>query len=272
MTPPVHNEVALGPRSEVVPWPMVPRPSPSLLIIDADPGLQATLTVLLEEKAYVRGTSSLADAMERFALGTCSNIVLIADALLEDSFSRAAADRLFAALRCHAKCCLTVLLVDSLGRCERVAPLGTPALVAKPFTIDRLLRRLDDLRKMRGEPTLWRRRMNGHVGRGLAFLACNYGRAPSLDEISSAVCLSPSRLAHLFRAETGKSPKEYLSRMRVEVAKRALLESDDKLDSVAERLGFCDAPHFSRVFRRYVGLWPGDFRRAGLERRLARAA
>lgn len=266
------NDAARATGLEVVALRAMPRRASSILVADADPGLQAALAILLEGRARVRGTSSLAEAMEHFALGTCSDIVLIADSLLEEAFANSTADRLFAALRSHAKCCLTVLLIDSIRRSERITPAGMPAVVAKPFTFDRLLRRLDDLLRMRGEPYLWRRRMNGHVGRGLAFLACNYRHAPSLDEMSRAVCISPSRLAHLFRAETGKSPKEYLARMRVEVAKRALLESQEKLDSVAEQLGFCDAPHFSRVFRRYVGLWPGDFRRAGLELRVAPTA
>jgi AraC-like DNA-binding protein len=244
--------------------------APSLLVADADPGLQATLAILLEGRANVWGSSTLAEATEQVGLGTCSKIVLIADTLLRQPCCDPDADCLSATLRSHANSCLTVLLVDSTTRCEFFTAFGMPATIAKPFTIDCLLRRLDDLLRQRGEPDLWRGRLNCHVGRGLAFLACNYRQAPSLDDISRAVCLSPSRVAHLFRAELGKSPKEYLARLRVEVAKRALLESNEKLDSLAERLGFCDAPHFSRVFYKYVGLWPGDFRRINLEPRVVR--
>jgi AraC-like DNA-binding protein len=245
--------------------------APSLLVADADPGLQATLAILLEGRANVRGSSTLAHATEQIGLGTCSKIVLITDTLLKKPCCEPDADCLSATLRSHASCCLTVLLVDSTTRCDFFTAFGMPATIARPFTIDGLLRRLDDLLIQRGESDLWRGRLNCHVGRGLAFLACNYGQAPSLEDISGAMCLSPSRAAHLFREELGKSPKEYLARLRVEVAKRTLLESNEKLDSLAERLGFCDAPHFSRVFYKYVGLWPGDFRRINLERRVVRA-
>jgi AraC-like DNA-binding protein len=255
---------ALATRSSAIAVRRLPSAShrPTLLVVDADPGLQATLAVLLEHRADVRGTCSLSEATEQFGSGSCSKIVLIADRLLESELSNAGAERFFDAVRSRATCCLTVLLVDPDKRCDRVTPFAMATVAARPFAMDRLLRRLDDLLRTRGEPDLWEGRMSVHVGRGLAFLARHYGRAPTLEEISSAVCLSPSRLAHLFRAETGKSPKNYLARMRVEVAKRALLESDEKLDTVAERLGFCDAPHFSRVFHQYVGTWPGDFRRS----------
>jgi AraC-like DNA-binding protein len=245
--------------------------APSLLVADADPGLQATLSILLEGRANVQGSSTLAEATEQVERGACTKIVLIADTLLKQPFCEPDADCLSATLRSHANCCLTVLLVDSTTRCEFFTAFGRPATIAKPFTIDCLLRRLDDLLRQRGERDLWRGRLNCHVGRGLAFLACNYRQAPSLEDISRAVCLSQSRVAHLFRAELGKSPKEYLARLRVEIAKRALLESNEKLESLAEWLGFCDAPHFSRVFHKYVGLWPGDFRRINLEPRVVRA-
>ena len=242
----------------------VPRRRPTLLIVDADPGLQATLAILLENRAEVRGTACLAEATEHLASRTCSRIMLISENLLMSGFSNSSTGHFFEAVRSRAQCCLPVLLVDPARERDCITPFAIATVAAKPFAVDRLLRRLDDLLKRRGEPELWRDRMSVHVGRGLAFLACHYWRAPTLDEISSAACVSPSRLAHLFRDETGKSPKNYLARIRVEVAKRALLETDEKLDSVAERLGFCDAPHFSRVFRQYVGLWPGDFRRASL--------
>jgi AraC-like DNA-binding protein len=246
-----------------LPFSAPPAHTPSVLVADADPGLQASLAVLLEGRARVQGSSSLAQATAQVGASGCSKIVLIADTLLKRPSCVRDADSLSATLRQHDKCCLTVVLADSTTHCDCLGGFSMCAVVAKPFTMDRLLRRLGDLLKLRGESELWQGRLSSPIGRGLAFLACNYGQAPSLNDIAHAVCLSPSRFAHLFRAELGRSPKEYLARLRVEVAKRMLLESSEKLDSVADRLGFCDAPHFSRVFRKYVGVWPGDFRRAG---------
>ncbi|MBR0965673.1 helix-turn-helix transcriptional regulator [Bradyrhizobium diazoefficiens] len=223
------------------------------------------MAILLEGRVDVWGSSTLAQATEQVGFGTCSKIVLVADTLLRSACYDPEADSFRNTLQNHANCCLTVLLVDSAKPCELSTSFGVPATIARPFTIDRLLRRLDDLLRLRGEPNLWCGPLNCHVGRGLAFLACNYRQAPSLEDIAQAVCLSPSRFAHLFRAELGKSPKEYLARLRVEVAKRALLEGNEKLDSIADWLGFCDAPHFSRVFYKYVGLWPGDFRKGSLK-------
>jgi AraC-like DNA-binding protein len=56
------------------------------------------------------------------------------------------------------------------------------------------------------------------------------------------------------------SVKEYALRLKVELAKRLLLSSHSTLEELAERCGFCDASHLSRVFRQYAGCGPGEFR------------
>jgi AraC-like DNA-binding protein len=55
--------------------------------------------------------------------------------------------------------------------------------------------------------------------------------------------------------------KEYVTRLRIEVAKQLLYDRAQTLERIAEKVGFSDASHLSRVFRRYVGYRPGTFRR-----------
>jgi len=92
-------------------------------------------------------------------------------------------------------------------------------------------------------------------------MAASSGNGLTVQGIARAVGLSSAQLAYLFRRETGMSVKEYATRVRVEIIKRLLAETDDKLDIIAEQLGFCDAPHLSRVFRRICGCPPGEYRR-----------
>ena len=79
--------------------------------------------------------------------------------------------------------------------------------------------------------------------------------------IANAIHVSPSHLAHRFRLETGMTVKQFVSRVRVETAQRMLLETDAKLDCIADAVGFCDAPHLSRVFVQYTRRRPGEYRR-----------
>jgi len=92
-------------------------------------------------------------------------------------------------------------------------------------------------------------------------MAASSGNGLTVQGIARAVGLSSAQLAYLFRREIGMTIKDYATRVRVEIIKRLLADTDDKLDSIAEQLGFCDAAHLSRVFRRICGCPPGEYRR-----------
>ena len=59
---------------------------------------------------------------------------------------------------------------------------------------------------------------------------------------------------------TGSTFKEYLSMVRVEESKRLLANTDYSLIDIAVATGFQDQSYFSKVFKRYTGLTPGQYR------------
>jgi AraC family transcriptional regulator len=85
--------------------------------------------------------------------------------------------------------------------------------------------------------------------------------SPSLDQMAAIACLSPYHFARQFKAATGLPPHQYAVMRRVERAKQ-LLEtgSHGSLAEVAMRAGFSDQSQFSRHFKRFVGVTPGQFR------------
>jgi AraC-like DNA-binding protein len=95
-----------------------------------------------------------------------------------------------------------------------------------------------------------------------AFMERNLGRGLTLGDIAKAACVSRFHFARLFRVSTGHSPMRYLLKLRIERAKVLLTRSDDPVSAIANVLGFCDQSHFTRVFRRCVGLTPGQFARS----------
>lgn len=71
----------------------------------------------------------------------------------------------------------------------------------------------------------------------------------------------PSYIAFLFRQVYGQSPAEYLTSLRLSRAKDLMLAQPAMLvREVAERVGFKNQYHFSRVFKKNEGLWPSEFR------------
>lgn len=99
------------------------------------------------------------------------------------------------------------------------------------------------------------------VSQAIAQIRGNYHAPLTVRAIADAIHVSPSHLAHRFRLETGMTVKEYVTKVRVDMARRMLVETDAKLESIASAVGFCDAPHLSRVFVQHTRRRPGDYRR-----------
>ena len=81
----------------------------------------------------------------------------------------------------------------------------------------------------------------------------------NVDELAHAVALSPRTFSRRFLEATGNTARDYIQRVRVEAAKRAL-ERGDAIATVAQRVGYGDAAAFRKLFSRLVGLTPAEYR------------
>jgi AraC family transcriptional regulator len=82
----------------------------------------------------------------------------------------------------------------------------------------------------------------------------------SLQMLAAFSGYSQQHFARLFRNTFNESPHQFLTRLRVEHAKRLLRSDRDSLSEIALACGFADQSHFSSVFARKTGLPPGRFR------------
>ncbi|MEF3305212.1 TIM-barrel domain-containing protein [Paenibacillus sp. GYB003] len=85
------------------------------------------------------------------------------------------------------------------------------------------------------------------------------GRDRSLNAIAERIHVNASHLSRLFKREMGVPFSEYALKLKMEQAKRLLLEQR-KIGEVADRLGFTDSSHFVRAFRNYWGITPGKIK------------
>ena len=64
-----------------------------------------------------------------------------------------------------------------------------------------------------------------------------------------------------FKAATGYAPLAYVQAMRIEEAKQLLETQSDPIEDIAREVGYEDPGSFRQLFRRLVGMPPGEYRR-----------
>lgn len=84
---------------------------------------------------------------------------------------------------------------------------------------------------------------------------------PSVSELASKCCLSPSRFIHLFKEVTGLSFTGYIAFIRIEKAKEMLAFTDLSIYDISLALGYEDQNYFSRYFRKVEGCSPTEYRK-----------
>lgn len=103
---------------------------------------------------------------------------------------------------------------------------------------------------------------NYAVNKIIKYLKANYDKKISLDQIASNMYLSPVYISKIFKEKTGDSPINYLIRIRLEKAKE-MLEDDGNtsIRQIAADVGYDDVYHFSKLFKKYYGISPQNYRR-----------
>lgn len=99
------------------------------------------------------------------------------------------------------------------------------------------------------------------IERARELLHARYAGPPRIADIAAEAGVTPSYLARAFRLHYGSTPADYVRGLRVEHAQRRLRDSDIPIARLAREAGFSDQSHLSRIFKRYTGQTPGEFRR-----------
>lgn len=119
-------------------------------------------------------------------------------------------------------------------------------------------------------PNPIRKKREQLVYRILDYINEHYAEPLTLEKISSEFFISQSNLSHCFKKETGLSPMQYMMQRRIGEAQSLLVETSTAIQDIEYRLGFSDSAHFSKMFKKYVGVTPKEYRKHFSERRRRR--
>lgn len=101
---------------------------------------------------------------------------------------------------------------------------------------------------------------SGNIKKALKYINDNYNKDITMATVSNEVSLNYSYFSHIFKEHTGDTFLNYLRKIRLEKAKELLHEYDLKVYEVAKEVGYDDPKQFTKVFRKYVGLSPMEYR------------
>lgn len=104
------------------------------------------------------------------------------------------------------------------------------------------------------------RRGGATVERALAYMHAHLADNLSLADVAQSVGSAPSHLSRLFGRHGSDTFVHVLCRLRIAAAKSLLRTGQYRVKEVCAMVGFNDQAYFSRVFRKYEGMSPADFR------------
>lgn len=99
------------------------------------------------------------------------------------------------------------------------------------------------------------------INRAVEYLEEFYDRQYSLEEVARVANLSPYHFIKVFKTHTGKTPYEYLVGLKIEKARKLLSIGDRTITEVCFTCGFSNTSHFTKTFKKMVGVSPSVYRK-----------
>jgi AraC family transcriptional regulator len=105
-----------------------------------------------------------------------------------------------------------------------------------------------------------RDRFDWRIRRAVNLIRVEPKIAHDVDALAKESGLSRAHFYRLFERSTRMTPHVYLNLLRMELAVRSVVHTDESLATVSDNLGFSAPGHFSRFFRDHAGVNPSEFR------------
>jgi AraC family transcriptional regulator of arabinose operon len=104
------------------------------------------------------------------------------------------------------------------------------------------------------------------VERTIEAVRNNLGMHVSIHELAASANMSHGYYALQFRRHTGKSPRGYFNKLRIQAACDYLVQTDAKVETIARMVGYEDPFYFCRLFKQLVGKTPTGYRKSAANR------
>ncbi|MFI4910465.1 MAG: helix-turn-helix domain-containing protein [Sedimentisphaeraceae bacterium JB056] len=94
----------------------------------------------------------------------------------------------------------------------------------------------------------------------IEYIEANYDKPISLSDVARSTHLSVSRLAHIFKEQAGVTIVDYITNVRIEMAKNMLIGTNKTCTEICFEVGYNNQSYFTRTFKDLTGMTPRQFR------------
>jgi len=102
------------------------------------------------------------------------------------------------------------------------------------------------------------------IYRAVDYIKRKYAEKLTLQDIADYLLISQSYFCRIFKEETGQTPGNYITCVRIEESKKLLRNSSVNITEIPEHVGFEGQSYFTRIFKKVEGITPGRYRRKNL--------
>ncbi|WP_270344527.1 AraC family transcriptional regulator [Enterococcus thailandicus] len=96
------------------------------------------------------------------------------------------------------------------------------------------------------------------VNHAIYYLENHHTQEITLEQLADTLYVSPTYLSKVFKESTGMSPINYLIQVRLKHAKELLANEQLTIREISQAVGYQDAYHFSKLFKKYYGVSPSQ--------------
>jgi len=104
------------------------------------------------------------------------------------------------------------------------------------------------------------RNNNAFIDNSISYFNKYFAKQIDVGKISGHFNISKNYFSSIFKKKTGLPPGKYLNELRIDVAKKMLLNKKIRIKKISEMIGFQDPYYFSRIFKKICGMSPQEFR------------
>lgn len=244
---------------------------PTILIVDDEKRLLASLSLLLEKNFNILTASNGKKGLSLFNENHISLILLDIDLPAMNGLD------LLQRVRASDKYVKVIMMTGKSTHdwAKQCADLSVQGYLDKPFDVSRLMAKIKEtlgivnyavLEELWGD--CYEKKLaliSVPVRRAIDFINEHNDSETGRESLAHYLNLNPDYLSRLFRRECGIELQEYIHRSKIEKIRDYLsTRYDMKIKDIAHAVGMQDTAYFSRFFKRHTGLTPMEFRKQSL--------